>query len=70
MVSGEPLYLGGLGNRDNVIFDAQASSQINVASGVTATIASYIRGRQGLNKTGPGTLLFQGIGLIGGTTRV
>ena len=70
VVSGEPLYLGGLGNRDNVIFDAQASSQINVASGVTATIASDIRGRQGLNKTGPGTLLFQGIGLIGGTTRV
>ena len=70
VVSGEPLYLGGLVNRDNVIFDAQASSQINVASGVTATIASDIRGRQGLNKTGPGTLLFQGIGLIGGTTRV
>jgi len=70
VVSGEPLYLGGLGNRDNVIFDNQASSQINVASGVTATITSDIRGRQGLNKTGPGTLLFQGIGLIGGTTRV
>ena len=70
VVSGEPLYLGGLGNRDNLIFDNQASSQINVASGVTATIASDIRGRQGLNKTGPGTLLFQGIGLIGGTTRV
>jgi autotransporter-associated beta strand protein len=69
-VSGEVLYLGGLASLDNVIFDSQASTQINVASGVTATITSDIKSRQGLRKTGPGTLVFNGIGLIDGSTRV
>ena len=76
VISGDPLWIGATARtgpeprRDSQIFDTNASVQVNVASGVTATIASDIRGRQGLNKTGPGTLLFQGIGLIGGTTRV
>lgn len=74
VISGDPLWIGATTatdtRRDSQIFDSSASVQVNVASGVTATITSDIRGRQGLNKTGPGTLLFQGIGLIGGTTRV
>jgi autotransporter-associated beta strand protein len=73
VISGDPLWIGATtatdARRDSQIFDSDASVQVNVASGVTATIASDIRGRQGLTKTGPGTLLLQGIGLIGGTTR-
>jgi autotransporter-associated beta strand protein len=76
VISGDPLWLGAtsltgpLAKRDNQIFDTNASTQINVAAGVTTTILSDIRGRQGLTKTGPGTLVFEGIGLIDGTTRV
>jgi autotransporter-associated beta strand protein len=74
VIAGDPLWIGATAStdtrRDSQIFSSGASVQINVDSGVTATIASDMRGRQGLNKTGPGTLVFEGIALLGGTTRV
>ncbi len=76
VISGDPLWIGAtartgpLAKRDSQIFDPNASTQINVATGVTTTIASDLRGRQGFQKTGPGTLVFDGIALLGGTARV
>jgi len=56
--------------RDSQIFDPNASTQVNVASGVTATIASEVRGRMGLTKTGPGKLVLAGPNPVSGATTV
>ncbi|MFM7413912.1 MAG: autotransporter-associated beta strand repeat-containing protein, partial [Planctomycetota bacterium] len=56
--------------QDNQIFDPTASTQVNVASGVTATIASEVRGRMGLTKTGPGKLVLAGPNPVSGATTV
>jgi len=68
------LFLGATSatdtRRDNQIFDPNASTQVNVASGVTATIASEVRGRMGFTKTGAGTLVLPSANTISGAATI
>ncbi|MFM9025773.1 MAG: hypothetical protein ACKON7_10615, partial [Planctomycetaceae bacterium] len=63
------LFLGAT-YTDNQIFDPNAIATVDVPAGMTATIASLVRGRQGLTKTGTGTLVLQNAAAIGGTTLI